>query len=75
MTMREFVTDLFNACRETPEKMDIEAARYDVNNFMREAEDSPECWEVPEDITPEEYMHLWNELVEEQERAAAAEEL
>lgn len=64
MDKYDFVLDLFNESRETPAPMDIETARIDIRNFKREAEADPDGWTVPEDITPEEYMEIWNSLYE-----------
>lgn len=73
MTNYEFVQNLFGNCRETAEPIDIETARLDLRNFRREAEAAPECWEVPEDLTPEEYMTIWNELCGQGEKTEAEE--
>lgn len=61
MSIYDFVQDLFNSCPVTPEKMDLDTARIDLANFASEG------WEMPQDITPEEYMTVWNELVSRQE--------
>ena len=55
MDSREFVAGIFNAYRDTPEEMDITQAKEDLEAFRK-------YWDnVPEDITPEEYMEIWNE--------------
>lgn len=57
MTIRKFVEDLYNSCREGAQPLTVEQAAEDLENFRRES------WEIPEDITAEEYMEIWNELV------------
>ena len=59
MTTREFVEKLFSDCREGAEPMTIEEAEVDIRNFDADG------WELPDDITAEEYMEIWNELVNE----------
>lgn len=57
----EFVRTLWENCREGYDtKLDIREATTDLQRF-RDAE-----WNVPEDLTPEEFMEYWNELVEYQ---------
>lgn len=57
MTTREFVEKLFSDFREGAEPMTIEEAEADIRNFNADG------WELPDDITAEEYMEIWNELV------------
>lgn len=57
MTILEFVSNLFDAHPVTPERMTIEQAEKDLQNFRREG------WELPNDITPAEYMEEWNALI------------
>ena len=59
MTTREFVEKLFSDCREGTEPMTIEEAEADIRNFDADG------WELPDDITAEEYMEIWNELANE----------
>ena len=48
-----FVADLFdNAIDAAP--MTVEIAAADLDNFRNEG------WDVPEDLTPEEYADIWN---------------
>ena len=61
ISISQFVQDLFDACDVTPEEMDIDTARNDLETFRRQ-----EDWEIPADITPEEFMAEWNELVRAQ---------
>ena len=61
VSISQFVQDLFNACDVTPEEMDIDTARNDLEMFRRQ-----EDWEIPADITPEEFAAEWNELVRAQ---------
>ena len=59
MTKREFVENLFNENRNgNPELMDIETAENDLNNFRLDG------WDIPEDLTAEEYAEIWNNLIE-----------
>lgn len=61
MTKREFVENLFNENRNgNPELMDIETAENDLNNFRLDG------WDIPEDLTADEYAEIWNSLVEEE---------
>lgn len=64
MTTYEFVANLFDECRNDVAPIDIETAKEDLQNFRKEAISAPDCWEVPEDLTPEEYMKIWNALYE-----------
>ncbi len=57
MTTREFVENLFNDCREGAEMMTVEEAEADIRNFAAEG------WQIPDDITAEEYAQIWNELL------------
>lgn len=66
VSINQFVQDLFDACDVTPEEMDIDTARNDLEMFRRQ-----EDWEIPADITPEEFMAEWNELVRAQNQDAA----
>ena len=61
ISISQFVQDLFDACDVTPEEMDIDTARNDLEMFRRQ-----EDWEIPADITPEEFAAEWNELVRAQ---------
>ena len=60
MTIVEFVKNV----RENEEngayseKMDLETAKIDLDNFRSDG------WDLPEGITPESYMDAWNKLVE-----------
>ena len=61
MTKYEFIENIWNnAFFETLEQMTIEDARMDMEIFRREPE-----WDVPEDLTPEEYMDAINTLIVE----------
>ena len=62
MTKREFVRDIWEHQMDYDGSyMSLETAGTDLANFR--AEDG---WDVPEDLTPEEYMDIYNELVEAQ---------
>lgn len=57
-TKYEFVRELMDTTRNGySEPMTIENAQIDLDNFRRDG------WNVPEDLTPEEYMEIWNELL------------
>lgn len=61
ITIEEFVKEMFNSQHVSCEKIDIETARTDLNNF-RNSE-----YEMPDDMTAEDFMTAWNELVDEVE--------
>lgn len=62
MTKREFVQFLWeHAMDYDGSYMSLETARADLENFR--AEDG---WDVPEDLTAEEYAEIWNGLVDAQ---------
>ena len=56
MTAREWVENLFNEDRNDAEPMSVRTAESDLRNFRAEG------WDVPEDLTAQEYMEIWNEL-------------
>ena len=56
--IQEFVEGLFDNAIDI-EMMTVEQAAEDLESFNREG------WDLPEDITAEEYVEAWNELVEE----------
>lgn len=60
-TNYEFVRNLFDATREHPEPLDLATAQQDLRNFRAEG------WNVPDDLTAEEYLEIWNGLVSEYE--------
>ena len=57
MTLSEFVRNLFENSNDYTTRMDIDTARQDLDNFRRSE------FDMPEDITPEDYMEAWNELI------------
>lgn len=61
MTAYEFVKNLWENSDASTVRMDIETARADLENFRSED------WDVPENLTAEEYMETWNGLVTEYE--------
>lgn len=66
MSAYEFVESLFNEAGDDQLiTMTIEAAEADLENFERSG------WDIPEDLTPEEYADLWNEMLAEWEEANA----
>lgn len=61
MTAYEFVTDLYNeADTDQLTAMTIETAAADLGNYARDG------WDIPDDLTPELYAEIWNELLDEQ---------
>lgn len=57
---KSFVNSLWLGLSYTPEIMTVEDAAYDIENFKAEG------WEdIPEELTPEVYASLWNEMVRE----------
>lgn len=58
-TNEAFVAELFDNVQDH-EPMTAEQAAFDLNMFRRE-----EGWNIPEDITPEEYAEIWNRFCEE----------
>ena len=62
MTIYELVKNQIDACVDGYDKlMDIDTARIDVQNLTADADVSSE---LPDDLTPENYMAVWNEIVE-----------
>lgn len=62
MTKFEFVQFLWeHAMNYDGTHMTLEDAAADLANFRRQ-----DGWDVPEDLTPEEYMSMWNSLVDAQ---------
>ena len=59
MTISVFVMNLWENSSDFTARMDIETARQDLDTFRAEG------WDMPDDITPEDYMEVWNELVDE----------
>ena len=61
MTIREFVLKLWenDPNGSTAERLDLDTARIDLDNFRADG------WDLPEGITPESYAEAWNELVDE----------
>ena len=57
MTISEFVRNLWENSSDYTTMMDIETARQDLDNFRRSE------FDMPDGITPEDYMEAWNELV------------
>ena len=58
MTTSEFVRNLWENSSDYTTKMDINTAQNDLDTFRAEG------WDVPEDLTAEEYAEAWNELVD-----------
>ena len=61
MTITEFVRNLWenDSYGNDSTLMDLETAKYDLKMFADEG------WDLPEDITPENFMETWNEIVRE----------
>ena len=60
MTAYDFVRNLWENSDSYDQRMDIKTAQQDLDNFHSES------WDVPEDLTAEEYMEIWNGLIDEQ---------
>ena len=60
MTAYDFVRNLWENSDSYDQRMDIKTAQQDLDNFQSES------WDVPEDLTAEEYMEIWNGLIDEQ---------
>lgn len=60
MTAYEFVRSLWENSDAYNVRMDIDTARTDLDNFRSEDD-----WDVPEDLTAEEYMEIWNALIDD----------
>ena len=58
MTASEFVRNLWENSSDYATKMDITTAQNDLDTFRAEG------WDVPDDLTAEEYAEAWNELVD-----------
>lgn len=58
MTTSEFVRNLWENSSDYTTKMDITTAQNDLDTFRAEG------WDVPDDLTAEEYAEVWNELVD-----------
>ena len=57
MNAREFVTNLYNEANDINILHDKKTAAEDLGHLRREG------FDVPEDISPEDYARIWNELV------------
>ena len=66
MTTEELVMNMMDGSPDFDKPMTIEDAIADVKNLTIDAYDNDE--ELPEDLTPERYMELWNSYVEEYHR-------
>ena len=53
----EFVERCLESCPDKPEKMDLKTAAADLQNFAADG------WEIPEGMTAQRYMEIWNEYV------------
>ena len=58
MTTSEFVRNLWENSGDYTTKMDITTAQNDLDTFRAEG------WDVPDDLTAEEYAEAWNDLVD-----------
>ena len=61
MTEREFVRSIWECSDCYDQRMDIETAIIDLENFRADG------YDVPDSLTPESYMSIWNSLIDEQE--------
>lgn len=62
--MYDWVKDIFDSSPVECERITLEEAEYDLDNFKADG------WDLPEEFTATEYRRIWNELVYEQEREA-----
>ena len=58
MTTSEFIRNLWENSSDYTTRMDITTAQNDLDTFRAEG------WDVPDDLTAEEYAEAWNELVD-----------
>lgn len=56
----DLVKNLFENSYETPTHITVEEAAADLENISRQG------WDIPDDIPPEQFSSLWNELVDVQ---------
>lgn len=69
MTAREYIENLFDNAYENNE-MTIEEAKSSIENAEIERLKDPDCdWEFLDDLTPEIYMEIWNELYNDQQKS------
>lgn len=61
MTASEFVRDIWLNSDEYRTTMDIDTARHDLATFASAG------WNIPDDMTPETYTEMWNNLVNNKE--------
>ena len=54
MTTAEFVRELYDSTSTSPNGITVDQAAEDIRNFRSDD------WDIPEDITPEEYAAEWN---------------
>lgn len=62
MTIYDFVENLWLSSPEYDTEIDIQTATEDLDRFRGYAKHD-DAIQIPEDITPELYMQIWNELV------------
>ena len=61
-TVEEIVISMMDGSPDYDEPMTIETARQDVLNLKMDAQSN--CEDLPEDLTPERYMEVYNELLQ-----------
>ena len=59
--MTDFVADVRRGSPDYDKPMDMETALIDLNNFRAYG------WKIPDGLTPELYMEIWNELLQNDE--------
>ena len=60
MTKHEFVRSLWENSDDYSQPMTLDTATQDLETFHNDG------WDIPEGLTAEEYMEIWNGLVKEQ---------
>lgn len=61
MTIEEIVASMMDGSPDYDKPMTLEVAREDVRNLQIDAQSNGE--ELPEDLTPERYAEIWNDLL------------
>ena len=58
MTIEEIVINMMNGIPDYDKPMTLEDAKIDIENLRIDAQYNDE--DLPEDLTPERYMEVWN---------------
>jgi len=65
MTIEEIVLNMMEGSPDYDKPMTLEIAKIDVENIRIDAQCNDE--ELPDDLTPERYMEVWNSFCEKEE--------